>query len=81
MSNQNPFLEIDQSRRLHEMLVQCDADLRALEDSITSAQPYSIPDYNRRFQAIMKLREQTRQEIDKMIEHDRAMAEAWHERL
>lgn len=65
MSNPNPFIETEQSRRLHDLLVGYDQALRELEANITA---YKIADYNLRFQAITRLREQTRQAIEDLAQ-------------
>lgn len=63
MAEQNPFIEIESSRRLHDLLAGYDAELRELEADPTR---YTLADYDERFRAIMRLREQTRREIEGM---------------
>lgn len=58
-------LDTEKSRRLHDLLVGYDADLRALEAEPTR---YTLADYNRRFQAIQRNREQTIKEIEALIQ-------------
>lgn len=62
-AEQNPFIEIEQSRRLHELLAGYDAELRELESEPTR---YTLSDFDRRFKAIMRLREQVRKAIEEM---------------
>lgn len=57
----NPFVKSEKSRRLHDLLADYDAALRYLEANFTA---YKVADYNRRFQAITILREQTRRAIE-----------------
>lgn len=61
MAEQNPFIEIEQSRRLHDLLAGYDAELRELEADPTR---YTLSDFDRRFKAIMRLREQVRKAIE-----------------
>lgn len=63
MSNPNPFLRVDDSRKLHDRLVECDAALRELEADPTR---YTVADYDEQFRDIMRLREQTRKEIENL---------------
>lgn len=58
-------INVEKSRRLHDLLAGYDAALRDLEANISA---YKVADYNRRFQAITRLREQTRKAIEDLTQ-------------
>lgn len=54
--------KIEQSRRLHDVLVQCEVDLKELDENPFR---YSVAEVNLRRNAIIQLRQQARDEIEK----------------
>lgn len=62
--DQQQKINAEKSRRLHDLLASYDTDLRALEAEPTR---YTVAEYNLRFQAIQRNREQVRKEIGQIF--------------